>query len=467
MAAATVSPQTWCSQFFLWYFVARDPHDIVFESVSTKLVWIFRKNGTVGTALHPATAFAVPELDMRDTIYIFDSAAGSAHEICDCAAQKAMWSSANTANYRQSQKLLTPLVFITPNKSELQRACEVLGRGRGTPDEVDVQWYFDHTGGALRPPFKSNQTETLNRLEVWSRQVKLDNILTIVEAVNSAVASGGDAPTSLFSTLIAPKHLQALPQPADGEEYSSCEPKDPAALHALMCAYMRNAVQWRICSEFVFGLLRTNAGDQIHDWNKRFLEVVRGNPILGVARGNSFQIHVPRFLAGGVTGLTCRVLSSDPGAAATETVVDFPLRSLVQVKSTDVQAVLSMCADPGTLYDISGSLPAFDHFVPPNIFIQATSVRKPPHLIEFEAARLLCAHCAGLGMVADFYFAVPDDTFALWRYPQSFAISDENGRRRQRLFSKLEELDGAAVGNLRQSVLSINLTSWIEQSDVC
>lgn len=192
--------------------------------------------------MHPATAFTVPELNRRESIYIFDSAPGSPHEMCDCAAQKAMWSSANAANYRQSQKLLTPLVYIMPNKLELQRACELLGRGRDTPDAVDVDWYFDHTGGALRPPFKSSQEETLGRLEI-PKQVKLDNILSIVRgSVDTAVVSGGDAPTSLFSTLIGAQHLEALPQPVDGEDYCTCKPKDAAALKALMLAYMRNLV---------------------------------------------------------------------------------------------------------------------------------------------------------------------------------------------------------------------------------
>lgn len=157
------------------------------------------------------------------------------------------------------------------------------------------------------------------------------------------------------------------------------------------------------------------------------------------------------------------MLSSDPAATA-ETVVRFPPRKLVQGKSTDVQTVLSTCIDLGTLHDISGSLPAFDHFAPPNNFIQSTSVRKPPHRIEFEAAKMICAHCAALGLTAEFYFAVPNDTFELWKLPQPFAISDENGKKRQRSIGKLGEVDRAAVDNLRQSVLSIDLTSRIERN---
>ena len=449
-----ISPQTWCSPFFLWYFVAREPHDVVFESVSTRLVWIFRKDGTVGTAMHPANASTVPELNRRETIYLFDSAAGSVHDMCDCAAQKAMWSCVD-ANYRQSQKLLTPLVYITPNKLELQRACEIFGRGRGTPKEVDVEWHFDHSGGALRPPFKSYQTATLGRLEVSARQLNLDDI---PRSINSALLSGGGDPTSLFSTFIAAKHLEALPQPEDGEDYSTCEPKNATAKKALMCAYMRNTVQWHICSEYVFELLKTNGGRHIQDWNKQFFEVARGNSTLGVTRGNSFQIYLPRFLAGGAADLRCRALSSDPAAVA-ETVVQFPSRALVKVTATDVQTVLSTCTDPDTLYSISGSWPAFDHFVPPNCFIQTASARQPSHPIDFEAAKLLCAHCAALGLDAVFYFAVPNDSFELWKRPQPFAIHDAHGKERKLVFSKLAVSDQMAVENLRQSVLSIELTA--------
>ena len=236
--------------------------DVVFESVPTNTVWIFRKDGSVGSADFPTNAGKVPELQSPETVYIFDSMSGSTHEICHCAAKRIMFASYGST-YKQAGRELTKLGFTTPSKQEMERASEVLGRGRGSEKAVDVEWYFNHSGGALRPAFNLSPQDTKNSLVACSKLVKLDNILSIVgDDIPVSVCAAIAARTSLFSTVVATKHLKDLLDAVENEDYQSCEPKDHATLEALWDAYRVDNMQWQICSEFVFELLRENAGDK-------------------------------------------------------------------------------------------------------------------------------------------------------------------------------------------------------------
>lgn len=430
----------------------------MFESASAKTVWVFKPEDDRKCYLvsFPASIMTVPELISADTVYIHDSMAHCREEMAKCAAKKIVWSSANSSNYAQTARDMVILCFPTPNKEELARACELFGRM-----DVDVQWCFAHSGGSLRNALKLRKEDVKQKLTKAAQEVKLDNIIKLVKGqVDPGIVYGRDAPTGLFTTQVSADHLANLPEAQDDEEYKTCRPTTDVAMDALTDAYRDTNVQWLLCSEYVFDLVRNFSGDEIQNFNQRFLELTRKNPTLGGARGNSFQIYAPKILAAGKT-LPCRQLIL--GNVADETLMKFDESRLETFTSTDLKQVLSSCVTEGVLFDICGSLAGIDGLKRiPTAFLQYTSLRKPPHLIDYEAAVLLCEDCKTRNEFADLYFVVPSDTFALWKRPQSFAIKDANGKKVQRALEKLSLDEKNKVSNLRQFVLSMELNAFVE-----
>jgi hypothetical protein len=193
------------------------------------------------------------------------------------------------------------------------------------------------------------QEELLQELKKTAEEVHVDNIIKIVKG---HIISGV---TGLFTTQVSRKYLENLPETKDDEAYWTCQPTTDDALNALKDAYRDINVQWLVCTEYVFDLLRRCAGDHIQDFNQRFLQVTSNNSMLGVARGNSFQIYAPKILAEG-RSLPCRKLEN----GAVETQMVFAPSKLVKLRSTDVRQVMKSCVDEGTLYDICGSLAGID-----------------------------------------------------------------------------------------------------------
>jgi hypothetical protein len=366
---------------------------------------------------------------------------------------------------------------------EMLAAADVFGL---TPAEV--QRKYAKFGGSMRWVFGMSERMAEEQLQVAVRALNIDNILSMTRgAVSSDLARGGGAPTSLFTTSVNPSHMKLLvklAEAAEREEEAALTAEGEAGLEGregtvaagagemeeeaegmeeeavlpmrrrreLLIVYVKSSIVWRISTEYIFDLLRRKAGDSVGQFVQRFVTAAKESATLGVARGNTLQIAAPDLLAEG------KALPSRDWRTRAEGTYPFGRkRNVVQVHWKTVEEVLKNCTDENAVYVINGSLPGFDIYLPPNIFVQSTSVITARHPINFEAAAQVCAHCDAKGQPAEFLFLVPADTFHLWRNPQSFAFAP----RKQLRLAGLALADQERVKSLHQSVVCLDLDKWV------
>jgi hypothetical protein len=90
---------------------------VVFESADQEKTWIFRSDGKCRLC----TTEYVPELDLSDTIRIFDCKSGhSLREPKERAAKLFLLSSTNIQNYKQTERLVGNIKVIFPSLTEIE-----------------------------------------------------------------------------------------------------------------------------------------------------------------------------------------------------------------------------------------------------------------------------------------------------------------------------------------------------------
>jgi hypothetical protein len=385
-------------------------------------------------------------------VYIHDTkAGGQEHEPCGCAvARLILVSSANSNSAKQSDKSLTRLVYTSPSLHELLRAAEILGK----PD-VDVRRLYNKFGGSMRLMFDTPESDADFFIERCASTFKVDNLVSVVSGDVPAHITSGVGPTALFSTFLTREAELAVFEMTEDENGDYREPTDTGELDRLRDAYMRE-VEWRISTDEVFEKLKMKASDQIQDWNERFIFLAATNPIIGVSRGNCFQICAPDLLCKGGNFKT-RKLPNDK-----DILENFPLPKTVKevVKFNSVEQVLRDCTNENTMYSICGSLPAFDLYKPPNVFVQVASRISPKHNINFEAAVLINAHCLAKGIDAIFLFAVPSNTFDIWLKCQSFDIKIGEKMVQRSLQNLPSDLQREKVNRIVQRAISLDVDAW-------
>lgn len=434
----------------------------------------------------PANEVTVPELENPATVHVFDSKSGACgYEPSISVCRTIMFSSANASSYRQRERSFATVVYPSPSLHEMLAAADVFGL-----NPADVQRKYVKFGGSMRWVFGMTERMAEARLQQAVRALNIDDILSITQgAVSSDVTRSSGAPTALFTASVKPAHMKLLvklAEAAEREEEAAPAAEGEAGLEGkewtvsaggeqktgageaeeveeaavlpmrrrgeLLIVYEESSIVWRISTEYIFDLLRRSAGDSIGKFVRRFVTAAKESATLGVARGNTLQVAAPDLLAEG------KALPSRDLRTRAEGKYPFGhKRNVVLVQWKTVEEVLKNCKDENTVYVINGSLPGFDIYLPPNIFVQSTSVITARHPINLEAAAQICAHCDAKGQPTEFLFLVPADTFHLWRNPQSFAYTPHKQLR----LAGLALADQERVKSLHQSVLCLDLDKWV------
>eukprot|EP01039_Chlorochromonas_danica_P011506 gene11506-12881_t len=444
------SGKSWCAQFFIWTFL-NEGVSVIYENVLNKEVWVYGPGGISRACPYPANG-DIPEMKVRANVYIHDTkAGGQGEDPCGSAvARLILVSSANSTSAKQSARSLTRLVYTTPSLHELLRAAEILGK-----PEVDVRRLYNRFGGSMRLMFDTPETEAEDFIDRCASTLQVDNLVSVVTGNVPAHITTGVGPTALFSTFLTREAELDVFNMTEDEDGNYREPTDGTELDRLRDAYMKK-VEWRISTDEVFEMMKVKAGDHIQEWNQRFIALAATNPVIGVSRGNCFQICAPTVLSKGGIFKTRKLPNGK------DVCEDFHLPVTVKknVSCNSVAQVLRDCINEDTLYSICGSLPAFDLYKPPNVFVQVVSRIRPKHNINFEAAVLINAHCVAKGLDAIFLFAVPSNTFDIWLRCQSFDIKIA-GKMAQRSFDNLpSNVERAKVSRIVQRAISVDVDAW-------
>jgi hypothetical protein len=435
------------------YAFIQDKVVVVYENVHARQTWVFHPDPAKSRrATYPADKTDIPELDIHTTVYIYDCKAGveGPNEPVQCAAKKAVFSSANTGTHKQTMRDLLCLCYITPSQDELFRAAEIFDRR-----DVNVRRSFSKYGGSMRLLFNMPEDHAAVYMSNFCDAVNTGNIDKLISvAVESNITHADSVPRALFSTFLKPGALEQVKQDENGDDI---QPTRDTEMAALTQAYVSTNVVWRIATDDIFNKLRLRASDSIEEFLARFVAASKNNPVVGVTRGNSLQILAPKRLANGGE-FRVRKLSNSGQEMVSK--LTLSKRALVWRNYDRVEEVLLRCTDPTVFYAMNGKLPAFDAYVPPNVFFQMTSVSAPRHNVVFDAAALICAHCRAKKLPAIFIFAVPDDLFPLWKRLQSFACG-----RVQASYDKLSMQQKTKVNGFVQYVLEVPVDAWVLEAE--
>lgn len=442
----------------MWYYVGirGNEQHVVYVSVENNTTCAFRSDGAVVPRPFPCTPTYTPELHFEDTILIYDGTTGGVEAVVG-KSRAIIFASANLMNCKSVAKVVAAhLTFVSPSFNEFSRAYQLFQSHEMHYEgvKVDHLWYFEHSGTSLRNMLK-NPEYVLSSLTVAAHCVKLDNLRS-----SSLGKVDNDTPSSLFVTFLKSENLQYLLEtPVEmaqldfKEVFQKMLNSSVQDIANLKKAYVFGNVEWNICSEYVYDLIQKYSEDKIEDFNARFVEVSGKSATLGAMRGNMFQTRLPKVFGRQGCSYEVRTLKhskSQRNEAATVQNATFQVENLTYLKTTDVNEILRTCLDPKTLYVINGQLPAFDMFIPPNVFIQITCVRTTRHPINFDAAVKICEHCAANNCRALFLFAVPRDTFELWKYSQPFSAEHLSC-----VYDNLDPVCKTAVERLDQYTLCI------------
>lgn len=405
---------------FLWMMALRQKLTVVYEIAGSNQVYYFSES--------KCEMRQASKLDLGpNDVYLYDCLAGNTVTIPQTRARLVVFSSNNGNNYKQYIRYTTTQVVLFPSLSD-----------------EEYQFYADWF--QLSPEQQQIVEETSGKGKIrpiaYMAANKYDSY---VHLLNSAVLNIDFQYFRCYMSIvcsIAPTPDKANPAILfDAVLAAPCD--DPNNYDRLVQSYEPRHARWFISSSYIVNRIVefevTKAAELVMALQRELRTDYKR--VVGPLSGCLFEHVAPRCIVeqkssvsdfDSKSKLSCQCLDwrklefvVKHTADQSDDKVDCD-KSMSKALS-NVRKLLASCTNQSTMYDFGRNQPAFDAFVPPNVFISfASSVSDNfNHPICLATALALCQLVPGSDNVK-FITAVPSgDSSKGWIREQSFVVNVE------------------------------------------
>lgn len=377
----------------------------MFHSARTGFMYVFTPDWCelVDSVAKPKWLHVV--LNSVDTLYIYDGITGMVSPPLLSSCKAAILTSPNINAYKQAER--EGCIRIAVPSWSLDELLAV--RDYFDSSEVDVERKYKKFGGSMRYVFGLDETVGDDAIASAVARFDPDKLNDYVEGTTQrAMASEGN-PSVLFCI-----------------DAKTSSPSDK-----LLDTYKYSNAQWRFVNDDVAQQVYQRHKDHVEKWACKCVYMLSPSA-LGPVAGKLLETVIgPHVARGGAFKVRKLNPSGTRRANQQATAEEIWKERKVEYKRgvQTIEQLLSQCTDEDTVYCMMGTFPAFDMFIPPNVFLQVT--RNAEHTIHYETAVKATKWLEEKGMKLEYYIAAPSsevDDFVNERAFKSSPVKEKHSK---------------------------------------
>ena len=400
------------------YFLAKfiqEGRTVVYESILSNCYWVFSSKNS---RLCPGrvSQATCPEVNFTDTVFIFDTKAGSREEASECAAITLFLSSTNLNNYKQSERMnYIKYTFPSTTPAEFEEYRVLLKVSEIKADDVIKVC----GSGKVRNLLGDHKIEeTKSNLARFN----FDDLQLYASAYN-VYENAKENPANLLDCDVSKSVI------TNGVSDEIIEPEveinntNKPDLNQLSKRYLFYNATWRFCSPYILNEILEKYKDKVHSVVLAFCNSIGQSKTASYFSNSMGQILEP-YAADYIMqfGLTCFSVKDKSVLSISGNLHRKHFN--VQTKNAIVD-----CTDDNTLSTFAKGQPLFDSFIKPNYFLNVTTsvTDQPRHKMLYSELAKYSHALAEKKLDLNFIFVVPHRELDKWKDFGRFPVQiDDN-----------------------------------------